>query len=242
MRPATLFAGIALLISTPSQADEVVLFDAATPLTSLSAVSNAKVARQDGALIITTDASGEAGGVLLKGTWDLSKCNQLVIEMMTRDNAGPLPIKVQLGTPGYNFAKWRNVWYGAAKIRGDDPKAYRLKLPPYVPGISGKLFGMRKGPFPTPGYATDLDTSKVANATLTVGQTAAKTSRQWCLKRSVAWTGPAEDTPAWMKLSPEEFFPFIDVYGQFKHKDWPGKIHSDAELKAALDRERIDLA
>ena len=26
------------------------------------------------------------------------------------------------------------------------------------------------------------------------------------------------------------FFPFVDRYGQFRHDDWPGKIHSDAEL------------
>jgi hypothetical protein len=39
-----------------------------------------------------------------------------------------------------------------------------------------------------------------------------------------------------------DFFPFIDRYGQYKHKDWPGKVHSDADLKAALQREDADLA
>ncbi|MCX7047489.1 MAG: hypothetical protein NTX50_18650 [Candidatus Sumerlaeota bacterium] len=38
------------------------------------------------------------------------------------------------------------------------------------------------------------------------------------------------------------FFPFIDRYGQYKHKDWPGKTHSDADLKAARQREDADLA
>ena len=28
----------------------------------------------------------------------------------------------------------------------------------------------------------------------------------------------------------EKFFPFIDEYGQFKHRDWTGKTHSDADL------------
>ena len=31
----------------------------------------------------------------------------------------------------------------------------------------------------------------------------------------------------------KEFFPFVDRYGQFRHADWPGKIHSDEELAAA---------
>ena len=38
------------------------------------------------------------------------------------------------------------------------------------------------------------------------------------------------------------FFPFIDQYGQYKHKDWPGKVHDDADFKTALQREDADLA
>jgi hypothetical protein len=37
-------------------------------------------------------------------------------------------------------------------------------------------------------------------------------------------------------------FPFIDRYGQYKHRDWPGKVHADSELKANLEREDADLA
>lgn len=31
------------------------------------------------------------------------------------------------------------------------------------------------------------------------------------------------------------FFPFVDIYGQYKHKDWHNKIHSDKEFKV-LDK------
>lgn len=34
-------------------------------------------------------------------------------------------------------------------------------------------------------------------------------------------------------VSYKSFFPFVDRYGQFKHGDWPCKIHSDDELAAA---------
>ena len=33
------------------------------------------------------------------------------------------------------------------------------------------------------------------------------------------------------------FFPFVDQFGQFMHDDWPGKVHSEAELKSAADEE-----
>jgi hypothetical protein len=37
------------------------------------------------------------------------------------------------------------------------------------------------------------------------------------------------------------FFPFIDVFGQYKHADWPGKTKSDSDLKRAIDVEANNL-
>lgn len=41
---------------------------------------------------------------------------------------------------------------------------------------------------------------------------------------------------------PKDFYPFIDKYGQYKHAEWPGKIHADGDLKANAEREVADLA
>jgi hypothetical protein len=38
------------------------------------------------------------------------------------------------------------------------------------------------------------------------------------------------------------FFPFVDRYGQYQHKEWPGKIHADADLAGHRTREDADLA
>lgn len=47
-------------------------------------------------------------------------------------------------------------------------------------------------------------------------------------------------------LSQEElaadFFPFVDEFGQYRHKEWPGKVHSVEELKQADAEELRDLA
>lgn len=48
--------------------------------------------------------------------------------------------------------------------------------------------------------------------------------------------------PDAMKRTAEEFFPFIDRYGQFKYAEWPGKVHSDADLQKARKQEEKDLA
>ena len=38
-------------------------------------------------------------------------------------------------------------------------------------------------------------------------------------------------------LSSKAFLPFVDMYGQFMHDDWPGKVHNDTELAAACAAE-----
>ncbi len=46
----------------------------------------------------------------------------------------------------------------------------------------------------------------------------------------------------WTKMKTEEFLPCFDKFGQFKWREWPGKTHSDEELKAGMAAEEADLA
>ncbi len=39
-----------------------------------------------------------------------------------------------------------------------------------------------------------------------------------------------------------DYFPFIDTYGQFRHTEWPEKIHSDQDLREAHATELAQLA
>lgn len=41
----------------------------------------------------------------------------------------------------------------------------------------------------------------------------------------------------WPAVAEADFFPFCDRFGQFRHADWPGKTHDEAELRAARDAE-----
>jgi hypothetical protein len=56
--------------------------------------------------------------------------------------------------------------------------------------------------------------------------------------------GEQFDPPQLTKLlaDPEKFFPFIDEFGQYIHRDWPGKTHSPDDLAAARNEEEKDLA
>ncbi len=39
-----------------------------------------------------------------------------------------------------------------------------------------------------------------------------------------------------------EFFPFVDEFGQYKHRNWKEKVHSKADLKNQAKQETIELA
>ena len=46
----------------------------------------------------------------------------------------------------------------------------------------------------------------------------------------------------WAKMATKDFLPCFDKYGQFKWREWPGKTHSDEEMKAVTAEEEKGLA
>ena len=234
----------ALLTAGMSSADEIVLFDAAaTPMTAVVSQSGGKLEVKADVLQIATKGESGYPGVLIRGAWDLSKCNRLTVELVNRDSKGELPVTVRLDNPDANPGKSEGVFIDRVKIVGKNPAAYTIALPPHLPyarEINSKLFGLRNGPLMTTGIVSDLDAAKVVGVAVYINEP--KLDWLWGVKRVVAHTGPLPEVPEWMRLPPDKFFPFIDVYGQFKYKEWPGKVHSDADLTAAREREQADLA
>ena len=54
--------------------------------------------------------------------------------------------------------------------------------------------------------------------------------------------GKRVKNPAVVQMPYNEFFPFIDQYGQYKYKEWKNKVHTDADLQKAREEEEADLA
>ena len=229
---------------TGAAADEIVLFDAATtPKTAITSQSGGQFGLRDGLLQVETKGGTGYPGIRVKGAWDLSKCNRLTLELALPDHKGELPLTIRLDNPDADPGKSQGVFVDRLKIRGKKTATYTVVLPPPLPygrEINSKLNGMKRGPLATTGVAADLDASKVVGVAVYIKEP--KLDWIWAVKRIVAQAGPLPDVPAWMLLPPDKFFPFIDAYGQFKHKDWPGKTHSDGDLKKALEAERADLA
>ena len=87
---------------------------------------------------------------------------------------------------------------------------------------------------PAPKVATTPSSSRLSWAEMTPTQIIRRIEQNYSRR-------PFEPHP-WLKMATSEFLPFVDRYGQFKHREWPGKTHSDADLAAAKAREAEDLA
>ena len=59
--------------------------------------------------------------------------------------------------------------------------------------------------------------------------------------RMKAFPGPHTNAP-WLKMPTKDFLPCIDRYGQFRHRDWPGKTKTDGDLKRAAADEAKELS
>ncbi|MFO7937713.1 MAG: hypothetical protein R6V06_08940 [Kiritimatiellia bacterium] len=228
-----------------ANAGDIVLFDAAkTPLSAVTAQYGATFALRNGVLEIETKGKTGYPGVIVRGDWDLSSCSEISLELEHRDNKRVLPLTLRLQNPDADFGnKKKGIFVDRLRMPKRGAHSYRLDLPPALPSernITDKLFGMRRTPFHMTGVISGLDPSRVSAVLLYMRRN--QLDWKWGIRRIVAHEGEKPDLPSWMKMTEKEFFPFVDKYGQFKYKEWPGKIHSDKELKAAAKREEADLA
>jgi len=103
--------------------------------------------------------------------------------------------------------------------------------------LGGKLFGMRGYPVKWGGDGT-INPSNVTQLIVFVNRPGS--SHQFELG-TIRATGDYKAPTAFV-TDAEPFLPFIDTFGQYKHKDWPGKVHSVDELLARREREAVELS
>jgi len=103
--------------------------------------------------------------------------------------------------------------------------------------LGGKLFGMRGYPAGAGGNGT-IDPKNITQVLVFVANPKADHRFEISdLRASGAFTPPTACV-----TDAEPFFPFIDTFGQYRHKDWPGKIKSLADLTAGRETEAQELA
>ena len=199
--------------------------------------NSAEVVAGEGFADVTGTYEYGTGGVSLKGQWDLTGYNRLRFRITNYDPKEHMALVVTLssGDKARETSERLHVKPGGSEV-------FTIALPAPVehPEIDSQFNIMLSTPYCREfiGYRADLSDIREVR----FNQRWNKLGLHWKLSDVEFLKGELPELPEYMKLSVQEFFPFIDRYGQFKHRDWPGKIHSDEELGAARAAEEADLA
>ncbi len=100
---------------------------------------------------------------------------------------------------------------------------------------------MRNDPYGrlTGFHSTEIDYSHIAKVTFFNYRS--YPDAEWVVSEVELIPG-RKKLPEVMELTADEFFPFIDRYGQFKYAEWPGKVHCNEDMQKAREAEEKDLA
>ncbi len=190
------------------------------------------------ALQIQTGTAQAWPGITLlapEGHWDLADFGQVELEVR---NTGVKPVVVNCRVDNPGADGTHHCVTGRLDL---EPGANgTLRVPLKRAGgdtLGGELFGMRGYPVAAGGDHT-VDPGNITQLVIFVNKPKVPHAFEVRdIRASGSWTRPT----AWTSdASP--YVPFIDTFGQYRHRDWPGKVHSLDELRSNRDREAAHLA
>lgn len=237
MKPALFISIAAALAGWPrtSLADEVFFLLEGRMDSDHIVAQAASVSREANGLRITTKPHAERAGVTFtapKGVWDLAAFEFLLAEVR---NLGERPLKLECrvvdsgaGGDGHELSQVGELPPGGSQT-------LRVPLIARMPeDLQGKLVGMRGYPG---GVEPDrgIHLCRVEQMEFFVTHTDASQAFEIA---NLHVTGQRTDI---LLKNPEALFPFIDRYGQYLHKNWPGKIHRPKDMNRQARIEAQDL-
>ena len=169
------------------------------------------------------------------GHWDLSPFAEVTLRV-TNTGTNKATISCRVDNPGADGTD--HCVAGRLTLEPGQSDTLKVALK-RVNGsqLDGKLFGMRGYPV-APGKRDAVDPKNISQLLVYVSKPSA--GHQFEITDITA-TGTYTPPTAWV-ADADPFFPFIDTFGQYKHKNWPGKTQSLADLAAKRAAESADLA
>jgi len=189
-----------------------------------------------GALHVETDMSQSHPGIVLKapnGKWDLSKYREVSVSVKNvGTNKGTLCCRLDDYPEVRKKGALRS---GCLSLESNTSGVIRI---PLINAThlkkSIQFIGMRQNPLDT----LDFDPSKVEKIVFYNLFTPVPKQKHAFEVSSIQAEGIFEPfSPA----NAENFFPMIDEFGQYIHKEWATKIHTVDELLAWITEEKKDL-
>ena len=242
MKSLAIFS-LALALMTTTLAADQMLFDFRTGIdrfkigTTDALISPAPSAAGS-VLRITTRHQESWPGITLQapdGHLDLAAFAQVTLQVR---NAGTNPVTLYCrvdnpGADGTHHCVTGSLTLAPGK--GDTLKVFLRRANDDT--LGGKLFGMRGYPA-APGGDNTVDVTNITQLLVFVNKPDADHVFEISAIRA---TGNYIAPTAWV-ADASPFTPFVDAFGQYAHKDWPGKTHSLVELTARRDAEAKELS
>lgn len=218
-----------LACAIPALAGDQLLFDfSRDAIPTNIAPTDAQMAQTNGALCVATGHHHKWPGITMPDCrWDLAAFAQVAVRVK---NLGTNKVAVSCRLDG-----GKGSVTGAVTLAPGQSDTLKVTLKRTADNkLDGKLFGMRGYPVAPAAF----DPKNVTRLLVFVSKPAA--DHVFAITDITA-TGAYTPPTAWISDA-EPFLPFIDTFGQYKHKDWPGKTHSLADLAAKREQETRDLA
>lgn len=226
----------------PAVADEPNhrLFDPARAMDEAEATPDAKIERRGSAWRVHVGRSDDRPGITFRpsaGAWDVTGLGYVEARVK---NVGSRTLNVHLAldNPGSDRTERKGCSIGSTTVLPGKEEMVKTVIAAQPPkSLEAALRGMRGTPggFQTRrGYG--IDPSNVVGISVYVYQPGAEYDYE--VSDFAAGGAPAFPLPEDLA----ELFPMIDRFGQYLHKDWPGKVRSEADLAAHRDQESGDLA
>lgn len=250
-------------------AGDIVVYDSKTPVSAIVSLDNAHFEKtSSGELAIETTGANDQKrvvypGIAVKGNWDISEYNVLELEIIHRDNKNSnLPLTIRLGGPNAGLGGENDSYIDKFNL----PQRGEFVQSTVIYPVKFKTTGMRKTPWDCFCVSDKLQGNKITSIGVYMGKPLL--NWKWSIKKITLKKKDLTDVLQTSKnksefpksfvmptyydycmygdlncqnMTEKEFFPFIDVYGQYKHKEWPGKIHSDTDLQKNKTEELKDL-
>ncbi len=214
--------------------------DRNTAQDSISVCDGAQAEFKGGVLHIQTPGNFHFPRIFISGRWDLTQYNEMEMTVENLDKQNPLKFRITVAEPGAPTwdEKWNGAFIGEVSVPAGEKQKVSLQFPPKYPhrDVMKELLGKRNIPFYSfVGTICDIDWSNVGQIVIYTHLPAE--GSEWSISDIRVKPGTPAPLPEWATLPYDKFFPFVDRFGQFKHKEWPGKVQSEEELTQNLAAE-----
>ncbi len=157
--------------------------------------------------------------------WNLSNYLYLVVDV---HNRGRQTVTIICRAEDPEYAGWHHFAESVARVDAGETSSVMVFLKrKYGPDeiLKARFPGMSALPDGYMPHWSGIDPARLTKIVLGLESSGADFDLEM---RGLRGSGVCDPTPL---LAPD-YFPFIDAYGQFRHADWPTKIHSAQDFAA----------